>query len=47
MEISGMQSWEFHEEFLEHMEFQPIKGKPTFDIDNTSKVKTVETVEAS
>ena len=32
------------------MEFQPIKGKPTFDIDNldnTSKVKTVETVEAS
>ena len=32
------------------MEFQPIKGKPIFDLDNldnTSKVKTVETVEAS
>ena len=41
------------EEFLEHMEFQPIKGKPTFDIDNLdntftqSKVETVETSEGS
>ena len=41
------------EEVLEHMEFQPFKGKPTFDkdnLDNTftqSKVETVETSEGS
>ena len=38
------------EEFLEHMEFQPIKGKPTFDLDNLDNTFTqskVEIVEGS